>query len=550
MRLNSIAKHIKNFISAVNAKKIIHALIISLLVIAPSLCAFGYTFYHDYFKKPNYFSVTLYDAENNIVAFDEVQPEFEQSDSLAMLFYDITISPTEITRPTESAPYVRAVTEWNGKVTDIKCYFSENDTDRFYVDTNGKAFKISADQNRRFMNTNYSEKFCSNSKIYSLKTIDHDIIIPKSISWTYKSPNDMYTESKNNITTAEKLTYEITGSIDIDFEKTPDSARAYVYDGEELIYDGTVEQLPSLTAASGNLLHVLINAEWNKTPNTDKYGSASYDFYVKIKNSSTFSVNSETVRGGEFIILTCTNITNVSKISFEANSAPYKPFFATDNDVVKAIIPFSTNDPERTYSFTVTYGASTETFSIKVIPSDTSKKYSCNTLFFDNITFPEKNNRSIKDELLSYNLPTFDTVYFHGNFEAVNTDTFYTLYSHNSTMQWGESLEYSYTTVGTEYIVKENHVRGASVKALQNGIVVKTGRNNILGNFVVIDHGCGLRTWYTQLSSIDVIEGDILLLGQGLGKAGNSILDGKEGFKLYCTVNDTIIDPEILFNIK
>ena len=115
-------------------------------------------------------------------------------------------------------------------------------------------------------------------------------------------------------------------------------------------------------------------------------------------------------------------------------------------------------------------------------------------------------------------------------------------------MYWGEELEYFYNTVGNEYIVKDTTVKGESVLAMQTGAVALVGESENLGKFVVIDHGCGLRTWYTNLSFTNVEQGDILLAGQSVGKTG--ILNNKEGFKLYCTAYDTLIDPNILILIK
>ena len=67
------------------------------------------------------------------------------------------------------------------------------------------------------------------------------------------------------------------------------------------------------------------------------------------------------------------------------------------------------------------------------------------------------------------------------------------------------------------------------------------------GNYVVIDHGCGLRTWYTHLSIIDVSEGNLLLAGDSIGKTSENITTGEYQFYLFCTVENTVIDPNLLF---
>ena len=64
---------------------------------------------------------------------------------------------------------------------------------------------------------------------------------------------------------------------------------------------------------------------------------------------------------------------------------------------------------------------------------------------------------------------------------------------------------------------------------MSSGKVVYTGFCDVLGNFVVVDHGFGLKTWYAHLSEISVSNGDVVKTSQSLGKTGNSgfIIDNR-----------------------
>jgi murein DD-endopeptidase MepM/ murein hydrolase activator NlpD len=64
------------------------------------------------------------------------------------------------------------------------------------------------------------------------------------------------------------------------------------------------------------------------------------------------------------------------------------------------------------------------------------------------------------------------------------------------------------------------------VEAANSGRVVHAGDLGIYGNTVILDHGIGLFTLYSHLSSIDVKEGDAIKQRQVLGRTGETGLAG------------------------
>ena len=79
---------------------------------------------------------------------------------------------------------------------------------------------------------------------------------------------------------------------------------------------------------------------------------------------------------------------------------------------------------------------------------------------------------------------------------------------------------------------------------VNHGIVIQTGTDPLLGNYVLVDHGCGLRTWYGHLSDINVAIGDVVQKGESIGKTGQTGLATGNGFLFLCTVYQTLIQPE------
>jgi septal ring factor EnvC (AmiA/AmiB activator) len=73
---------------------------------------------------------------------------------------------------------------------------------------------------------------------------------------------------------------------------------------------------------------------------------------------------------------------------------------------------------------------------------------------------------------------------------------------------------------------------GASVRAPAAGQVVLARELALTGNTVVIDHGCGMRSYLYGLAELDVKVGDTVERGQKVGSAGEELtMDFKLGSK-------------------
>ena len=552
-------KHLKSFftaivnrLSALSAKKIIVIALIVAVIIAPTVLAFGYVIYNEYLLVSNHFSVTLYADDDRLIATDSQDPESAGKSSLCGIFYHMTAEPVPINIDIDVIPdhgYVRAVTQYNGINAEYKCYFSTDTAAGYYVTENGKTYLISEKVNTEFLSTSFAESFYPSANAASLTTADLDVITPKSVSWYYKSTNEQYVLATQNKLTDITKTYEITGAIDISFDIAPDATYLKVFNGSTEVYNGDISELSSLTADTNDRLLVKLTAIWNSKEASEHYGELKYEFYVQIKNRSTFTVSAEEVTAGGFIILDCTNVTNPSKLVFTGDRQDYSPVFKYYNGVLRTVIPFSEDSDAESMSFTVSYGAASQNFTINILPRPDKKEFSSTALTFDTEDTPSLINSEIISILLGADITgtSDEFVYFRGNFSDPSKNGYTAIYTHGSTVRWGEELEYSYTAIGNKYVTATDTVGGSSIKALQNGTVAYIGQNELLGKFVIIDHGCGLRTWYTGLGKIDIEVGTLLLAGQHIGKALPNEIDNNEGFTLYCTVYDILIDPDTLF---
>ena len=86
-------------------------------------------------------------------------------------------------------------------------------------------------------------------------------------------------------------------------------------------------------------------------------------------------------------------------------------------------------------------------------------------------------------------------------------------------------------------------LKQSPVPAANNGQVVFTGNVGIYGNTVVIEHGFGLFSLYSHLSSIQVNTGDEVSTGHIIGRTGVSGLALGDHLHFGMMVHDTLVNP-------
>ena len=83
----------------------------------------------------------------------------------------------------------------------------------------------------------------------------------------------------------------------------------------------------------------------------------------------------------------------------------------------------------------------------------------------------------------------------------------------------------------------------ASIEAANDGIVRFTGAMGIYGNSVIIDHGMGLSTLYSHMSSILVKPEQGVKKGEAIGVSGMTGLAGGDHLHFGVAINGQFVDP-------
>jgi len=86
-------------------------------------------------------------------------------------------------------------------------------------------------------------------------------------------------------------------------------------------------------------------------------------------------------------------------------------------------------------------------------------------------------------------------------------------------------------------------VQHTPVVAANDGRVIYVGFFGIYGNVVVIDHGCGLQSFYAHLSSFDVKEGDDVKHGQVIAHSGQTGLAGGDHLHFTMLLDGIPVNP-------
>lgn len=84
---------------------------------------------------------------------------------------------------------------------------------------------------------------------------------------------------------------------------------------------------------------------------------------------------------------------------------------------------------------------------------------------------------------------------------------------------------------------------GSAICSYADGTVTETGKSDIYGNYVIVDHGSGLSTFYGHMSSVSAVQGSKVYAGDQLGIIGSTGKSTGVHLHFEVRINGRRVDP-------
>ncbi len=519
------------------------ALIITILIIALIPAILGVASY--IIKTNNFFGVdtikvSLY-YDNVLLGEASDKPSDPDSDELVLVFDSViknmqkaSSAPNDLSKRSSYKVVIASRNEAN----EYKCYFDLKG-DSYCVDAAQEIYIISNESAKRFFSSVYAEALYDNAFSPKMYSSSDEEILPIAHEWSYKNINDEYLIASEIEEIDDLPEYNMSGSLGLDFDIMPDDCFVEVYKSGIVIYEGGIDGLSAVAVESGTTLQFEVNATWDRKEDRDFYGTVDYSFKAIVRDRAEFILDKYTVNTGDFVITTCVNVWDAAKVDLrtfpEINCTPV---FFDDNGVVRTLIPFSQDLKSGEYDLIFSYGAVEETVKVTVNKSD-NKEYVIkpeNSSVMTNLT--NKNNLKELQTIIS-SLNYEPNVYQRSEYLDYRALGATVLAKYGSVITTTNN-NVRYIAEGTQFVWEND--KNAVVPVLNNGVVVDAGFCNYLGNYVIVDHGMGLRTVYSHLDKIFINEGDILVKGEIIGLCGSLNIVSPSGVFVMCYVYDVAVD--------
>ena len=448
------------------------------------------------------------------------------------------------------SPFFKVTLSTITKESTYQYYFSTNPDDSYYVAPDGGTFRIDPQDSSKFIVTKYAASMYKEADFPAMMLSGQYNVKPNNAAWNYKNYSQSYTAANlDGVLSSETGSFDIEGGFDMAFSIEPDSVAVKIVSEADgtVIFDDLYEYIGSLSFDRSSSIVVNVTAKWYEVEDRTYYGEAYYTFKTSVSAPAEFYLAKAAIDRGEFVVMSGKNVSSPDKITFSSEpSINYTPKFFKDGEYVNALIPIEAELAAGTYVFTVTYGGVSQNihFTVNERTFKTQPYSVPQTLL----------NTYYSDESLAAYRTAFDKItsvtsgerMWKGSFANVlgvtniNNVPIGLGFGHVRTIA---GTDLSYRMSGIDYMCSEK----TDVLATNDGIVVYKDVLDFSGYTVVIDHGWGLKSWYSHLSNSDVMVGDTVTRGQVIGASGSTGFTTSSKLNFGITVFDKPVCPYKIF---
>lgn len=358
-------------------------------------------------------------------------------------------------------------------------------------------------------------------------------VSPNDYTWSYKKADGIYYDDLLTETSEEVVSCNLFADFEnnLSFSVQPSNYSLTVYgliNGEEG-YELPVTSLAGLQFTQDTLLSVEISARWSQASNAEQYGEATYHFLalydVPAQVEAIGAVNGEkTVEAGGYVLLRAlyTNENEDLSVTTDLTEEPVKFYYDAASQSSYAAMPVTAETQPGSYTITVTSGETVRTVPVRVTEKSAgeTRTYTVNDADYEAYLSPAQ-LESLDGMLRQLRLGSDGASHLQADLAfgepvggEVDLPFGSTVVIGNSAVE-GSGMK---TLEGVLYTASA----GAEVRAVQSGVCIFTGSLGAFGNSVVIDHGCGIFSYYYHLSEISITTGDMVARSSSIGIVGNT----------------------------
>lgn len=316
-------------------------------------------------------TLEIADTNGKIYTFSSEKDE----EGMIALFSGINNNMTSISslpEPLRTAPFFKVTFNINGTESVYKYYFSPV-SDSYCEDSAGKAYKIKQENAALFVATKYASSLYESANPPLLTTAGGEAVLPGSIFWSFRTSDGTFTDMMGIPTAQAQQSFDMDGSFLLDFDIQPDYVNAKVYDGDNLIFNDLYKNLAGSISITDNTTYKIeLEAFWYEDAQRDYRGQATYTVYANVTAPAVFYLGRTKTDRGDVVAISAKNVTDETKIGFTSEPAltfggkEIVPVFYRTGNVSNALVPIPYDTTVDTYTFTLTYGAITQTMVLEV----------------------------------------------------------------------------------------------------------------------------------------------------------------------------------------
>lgn len=517
-------------------KKVFIVFLTAILVLLPTIvAAVLYLIPDDIIQTPININGTFLDENGNKYEFNRNKNSF-----LASFFdnLDESATPSELTIDSISYDHIfYADIVKKDKTERTTLYFSANNR-CYYSTEKGELFLINNDYASTLLSSEFAISLYEGLYTPSLITHSNDKVIPSSSAFKYTVKGGAALAGKNDNVTNNTLTYYSSSTTSFTFSVKPDICNIRAYVGDTLYYDGALYLFNENNIPKNSTVRYEVDATWTKTSANYCFGDAHYTFYVRYAPAPVFSVENTSIEAGEFIVVKAKNILDTAKIKCSSDTAlEITPQFFKNGDNYYALIPFSETLASGNYQLTLSCAETSKKITVTV-RERTVRTQPAEEGSYDKLTSSAIQNMNALVASIGnqYSDKTYqkNTFYNYENMFSIRLG-----FGH--IRQFSEEL--SLALNGVDFYAETD----MSIPAMNDGTVCASGEDAILGKYIVIDHGYGLKSWYCNISQASVSVGAEIKKGDTIAKTGNSNFYGQPGFYLITTVLGKPVSPYAIY---